>query len=320
MQAGGRPQAVTAPTLAGLGAAARSGCPRTGCGRRSCSTGPGAAPSTWAPSSAPRTASVALRDFRAIAPELPRSSTWRGGTAAPAGAGRRPRTGSCPTPWAWTAGDWRTVPTAGLPGQPTVHRGGPGPAAAGQRRRDDLAAGRRDLGHPGPGSRAAGRDGAVLPPLTRPLRGSVVHRSAAHRPRGRSGQAVPWSAGIAALSGVLAELVLPRTCAGCGIPGSMLCRRCAARLAGPGRPRRGGFLGLPADGGRRRLRRTGPAGGARVQGAGSRGARPAAGGGARAGRRRCRVRRSRAGARWCWCPCPARRPRCGPVAGTTSGN
>jgi predicted amidophosphoribosyltransferase len=39
--------------------------------------------------------------------------------------------------------------------------------------------------------------------------------------------------GIAALAGVLAELVLPRSCAGCGIPGSMLCPRCAAQLAEP---------------------------------------------------------------------------------------
>jgi predicted amidophosphoribosyltransferase len=39
--------------------------------------------------------------------------------------------------------------------------------------------------------------------------------------------------GIAALAGVLAELVLPRSCAGCGIPGSMLCPRCAAQLADP---------------------------------------------------------------------------------------
>jgi predicted amidophosphoribosyltransferase len=31
----------------------------------------------------------------------------------------------------------------------------------------------------------------------------------------------------------LADLVLPRTCAGCGLPGSVLCRRCAALLARP---------------------------------------------------------------------------------------
>ena len=35
--------------------------------------------------------------------------------------------------------------------------------------------------------------------------------------------------GIAAL----ADLVLPRTCAGCAVPGSGLCRRCAALLALP---------------------------------------------------------------------------------------
>jgi predicted amidophosphoribosyltransferase len=31
----------------------------------------------------------------------------------------------------------------------------------------------------------------------------------------------------------LADLVLPRTCAGCGLPGSLLCRRCAGLLARP---------------------------------------------------------------------------------------
>jgi predicted amidophosphoribosyltransferase len=39
--------------------------------------------------------------------------------------------------------------------------------------------------------------------------------------------------GIAAVAGALAELVLPRTCAGCGIPGSVLCPRCALLLARP---------------------------------------------------------------------------------------
>jgi predicted amidophosphoribosyltransferase len=35
------------------------------------------------------------------------------------------------------------------------------------------------------------------------------------------------------LFGALADLVLPRTCAGCGVPGAMLCRRCGALLAVP---------------------------------------------------------------------------------------
>lgn len=35
------------------------------------------------------------------------------------------------------------------------------------------------------------------------------------------------------LLGALADLVLPRTCAGCGLPGQILCRRCAALLAVP---------------------------------------------------------------------------------------
>jgi len=33
--------------------------------------------------------------------------------------------------------------------------------------------------------------------------------------------------------GALADLVLPRTCAGCGLPGAVLCRRCRALLAHP---------------------------------------------------------------------------------------
>ncbi|MEX5721634.1 ComF family protein [Geodermatophilus maliterrae] len=37
----------------------------------------------------------------------------------------------------------------------------------------------------------------------------------------------------AGLAGALADLVLPRTCAGCGVPGSVLCRRCARLLVSP---------------------------------------------------------------------------------------
>ncbi|MGY1731844.1 ComF family protein [Geodermatophilus sp. SYSU D01045] len=37
----------------------------------------------------------------------------------------------------------------------------------------------------------------------------------------------------AALAGSLVDLVLPRTCAGCGVPGPALCRRCAALLGAP---------------------------------------------------------------------------------------
>ncbi|MGY1717356.1 ComF family protein [Geodermatophilus sp. SYSU D01106] len=36
-----------------------------------------------------------------------------------------------------------------------------------------------------------------------------------------------------ALAAALADLVLPRTCAGCGVPGPVLCRRCARLLARP---------------------------------------------------------------------------------------
>jgi predicted amidophosphoribosyltransferase len=35
------------------------------------------------------------------------------------------------------------------------------------------------------------------------------------------------------LAAALTDLVLPRTCAGCGVPGAMLCRSCAAWLAAP---------------------------------------------------------------------------------------
>jgi predicted amidophosphoribosyltransferase len=35
------------------------------------------------------------------------------------------------------------------------------------------------------------------------------------------------------LLGALADLVLPRTCAGCGLPGAVLCRRCAVLLTAP---------------------------------------------------------------------------------------
>ena len=38
---------------------------------------------------------------------------------------------------------------------------------------------------------------------------------------------------VAALAGGLVDLVLPRTCAGCGVPGPALCRRCTAALGVP---------------------------------------------------------------------------------------
>jgi predicted amidophosphoribosyltransferase len=39
--------------------------------------------------------------------------------------------------------------------------------------------------------------------------------------------------GLPALLAALADLVLPRTCAGCGLPGAVLCRPCARLLARP---------------------------------------------------------------------------------------
>jgi len=42
-----------------------------------------------------------------------------------------------------------------------------------------------------------------------------------------------WGARPAALLAGLADLVLPRVCAGCGVPGAVLCRSCAALLAVP---------------------------------------------------------------------------------------
>jgi predicted amidophosphoribosyltransferase len=38
---------------------------------------------------------------------------------------------------------------------------------------------------------------------------------------------------VAGVFSALADLVLPRTCAGCGLPGAMLCRRCRSLLAQP---------------------------------------------------------------------------------------
>src|SRR3978361_198528 len=37
----------------------------------------------------------------------------------------------------------------------------------------------------------------------------------------------------APLGAALVDLVLPRTCAGCGVPGAVLCRSCAVLLAQP---------------------------------------------------------------------------------------
>ena len=38
---------------------------------------------------------------------------------------------------------------------------------------------------------------------------------------------------VTGLAAALTDLVLPRTCAGCGVPGSVLCRSCSSRLAVP---------------------------------------------------------------------------------------
>src|SRR5688500_10001385 len=38
---------------------------------------------------------------------------------------------------------------------------------------------------------------------------------------------------MAGLAAALTDLVLPRTCAGCGVPGAVLCRPCAGRLTVP---------------------------------------------------------------------------------------
>jgi predicted amidophosphoribosyltransferase len=38
---------------------------------------------------------------------------------------------------------------------------------------------------------------------------------------------------VASLIGALVDLVLPRTCAGCAVPGAVLCRRCSALFARP---------------------------------------------------------------------------------------
>jgi len=67
---------------------------------------------------------------------------------------------------------------------------------------------------------------------------SPVHRwPAALGPAGAGREAGEVDAGVLA---ALADLLLPRECAGCGVPGAVLCRRCAALLAVPhlAQPRR----------------------------------------------------------------------------------
>ena len=206
--------------------------------------------------------SVALRDLREIAPALSRvvDVAWRdSGTllvlAGDAGRGpdralrgRRRRLGAdrgarrpaCPA-------SRRTI-AAAPDRQPLVSAG-----------RHIWQLDRRHLGHPGarPGAAARARR-----PSTR--------SEAAGRPQIRPRPPAPGAvrparlervgrAGIAAL----ADLVLPRTCAGCGVPGRGAVRAAARRCSpGPGSaaPRRVP-VGLPADRRRRRLRRAGAAGG-----------------------------------------------------------
>ena len=62
--------------------------------------------------------------------------------------------------------DLQDVTTSGLPGQATVAGRRSGSPAPGQRRRPDVAAGRRQLDHAGPGRRCAAGERAVLPAVT----------------------------------------------------------------------------------------------------------------------------------------------------------
>ena len=318
-----QPQAVSAPTLPGPGpgrrpaALARRRPRRAGRGRarpaRRC---------TSAPSSAPRTAAWSCGTCAAIAPSLSQvvDVAWRDSGNA-ARAGRRPAAGPV-DPYAVGVDGWGLDDRAdGGPAQPAdVDRRRADPAAAGRRRRHDLAAGRRHLGDPGAAapSRCPGRR-----PSTRCDQARRPQTSRA-RPRAPGRRAVGWRRdGRRGCSGALADLVLPRTCAGCGVPGAdpVPGVRGAARrprgLADPAAVP----LGLPADGRRGRLQRPGAPRGQRVQGA-----RPDRARRARSGRRSPSPSPRWCGAvpappgRCCSCRCRARRRRCAAAGATTCGS
>ena len=190
VQAGGPPQAVTAPTLPGLGLTEVLRLSPDGVRAALVVDGPGGRALYVGTVVRAEDGSVALRDFRAIAPELSQvvDVAWRdSGTllvlAGDAGEDRI-------VPYSVGVDGWGLTrdPDGGAAQPAALDRRGADPAAAGQRRRHDLAARRRHLGHAGARPGAAAGHGALLPAL-RPARSPSTDRRRDRPPGGPAGQA-----------------------------------------------------------------------------------------------------------------------------------
>ena len=232
---------------------------------------------------------VALRDLRGGARALAGRRRGLAGQREAADPGRRRGGG----PDRAVRGRCRrlgaaAVPTSGLPSQPTSmappRAGSRSSARAAGSGSWPAARGSPSCAAPSrcPGQRRSTRSESA--PSTTP-QPADVHRLPCAARTGRARRLAGWAGRVV---GALADLVLPRTCAGCGLPGAVLCRRapaCSPARDWPAAPVPGG---LPADGRRRRLRRAGAAGRARLQGTRPGGAgRPAGhGAGPRGGRGR----------------------------------
>ena len=298
----------------------RCGSRPTACGRPSSSTVRRGRRSTSARSSRAEDGTVALRDLRQVAPSLSRvvDVAWRDSRRLFVLAGDARQDRIVPYEVGVDGFGLTSVSTSGLPSQPTAIAAAPLRQPLVIAGGTDLAAGGWYLGHPGPRCRAAARNGAVLPHLTEdPVlpNPSPARRGARIAALGcRGGQSLdPRGPGRSRPAPLLRRLRDAR--ARCCAP---VLR--AARLAARRRPA-AVPVGVPADGRRRRLRRTGPA-----RGRGLQGARPRRARGTRSERRwRWPSRRwspaCRAPAGRCsWCRCPARRRRCAAAGGTTSGS
>ena len=166
---GGSPQAVSVPTLAGLGRAEVLRLSPDGVRAALVIEGPGGLALYVGTVVRSQDGGVDLRDLRGIAPALSQvvDVAWRDSGSLLVLAGDAGEDGIVP----YQVGCRRMGAgrrADGRPAEPAaVDRRGTEPAAAGQRGLHDLAAGRRHLGDAREGSGAAAGDGAVLPALSK---------------------------------------------------------------------------------------------------------------------------------------------------------
>ena len=224
--AGGAPQAVNAPTLAGLGRAEVLRLSPDGVRAALVVDGPGGRASTWAPSSA-QDGGVALRDLREVAPSLSQvvDVAWRDSGELLVLAGERGRGPDRPLPVGVDGWGLSDVPTSG-PAQPAAS------IAAAPTRQPLVDAGGTIWQLTGGtwvtlvrGAEPLPGTGALLPALSRPQ--IRARRLPAGRRRDRLGG---WAGRCSARSPISCCRARARA-AGC--PGRSCAARCAALLAAP---------------------------------------------------------------------------------------